>query len=602
MDTKIYSRLLMQLVLLPLLALVVLAAGLAYSLRRVERSAAWLDHSDRVIAHGNRLVELIVDEETGIRGYLLSHDRSFLEPYMRAEAVLPEEFDATLALVQDNPEQTANLQRLRRSYLQWQAAAHDDLKIPRAAALSDMSARNRAMDDVRAQADRFFQTEATLRSRRSAAGNRVETGARDGLAVALILAGLWIAWVTLRTFSRLRELFRLQLEQTTQQRDAADASARWLNTTIRSIGDGVIACDPTGCVVFLNSVAERVTGWTEEDAKGHPLPRIFHIVNERTRAIVEGPVEKVLRSGGVVGLSNHTVLVRKDSSECPIDDSAAPIEDANGRLLGIVLVFRDCTERRNSHASLMRAEKLAAAGKLAASIAHEVNNPLEGITNLLFLAGGSTDLIEVREWLEQAQSEVKRLSNITRRTLGFYRESTQPVAYRPADVMEEVISFYVPEASSKKVQLQALIRTRLETYGVPGELRQVLSNLISNSLDAIPDGGLIRLVVRTATDILDSGRTGLRITVADTGSGIPVGILQHIFDPFFTTKLDTGTGLGLWVSKELVEKQGGRLRVRSSVSGARTGTIFSIFIPIHTEKEMVPDNALFAMDSTSTIQ
>jgi PAS domain S-box-containing protein len=601
LDSKTYSRLLMQLILLPLLALLVLAAGLAYSLNKVETSAAWLDHSDLVVASAYRLVTSILDEETGVRGYLLTRDPSFLEPYNRAEAALPQEFAAIRAKVQDNPEQVANLQRLQDSYERWQTLAHADVQAPSMAALSNMLARKRAMDDVRAQAQRFFQTEKMLRRRRSVVSNRMDARVRDRLIFILVLVGLWIVWVTLRTFSRLRELFRLQLEQTTEQRDAADANARWLNTTIRSIGDCVIACDSAGRVVFMNSVAEGATGWTEDEAKGVPLPRIFRIVNERTRAIVEGPVEKVLRTGGVVGLANHTMLIRRDGSECPIDDSAAPIQDANGRLLGIVLVFRDCTERRSSQASLMRAEKLSAAGKLAASIAHEVNNPLEGITNMLFLASESADLIEARQWLEQAQSEVKRLSNITRRTLGFYRESTQPVAYSPADVMEEVISFYVPEAGTKKVQLQALIRTRLETYGVPGELRQVLSNLISNSLDASPNGGLIRLGVRPAADMLDSGRTGLRITVADTGSGIPAGVLQHIFDPFFTTKLDTGTGLGLWVSKELVEKQGGRLRVRSTASGARTGTIFSIFIPIHSEKEITGDNALFAMDSTSTI-
>jgi signal transduction histidine kinase len=230
----------------------------------------------------------------------------------------------------------------------------------------------------------------------------------------------------------------------------------------------------------------------------------------------------------------------------------------------------------------MRAEKLAAAGKLAASIAHEVNNPLEGLTNMLYLAGESTDMAEIQPWLAQAQSEVNRLSHITRQTLGFYHESTQPVAYRPADVMEQVLAFYVPEAMSRNVQLQARIRTQQETFGIPGELRQVLSNLIANSLDAMLQGGVVRLVVRQVTDLKDAAKTGLRITVADTGSGIAPEILDHVFEPFFTTKVDTGTGLGLWVSKELIEKQGGRLRVRSNVSGGLTGTAFSIYIPVRS--------------------
>ncbi len=213
----------------------------------------------------------------------------------------------------------------------------------------------------------------------------------------------------------------------------------------------------------------------------------------------------------------------------------------------------------------MRAEKLAAAGKLAAAIAHEVNNPLEGLTNVLYLAGESKDMTEVRQWLVQAQSEVNRLSHITRQTLGFYRENKQPAVYRPSDVAEEVLAFYVPEALSKNVQLEAQIRTQQETYGVSGELRQVLSNLIANSIDAMPNGGTIRLIVREATDPKSPAGKSLRITVADNGTGIAPQVLKRVFEPFFTTKVDTGTGLGLWVSKELVEKQGGHMRVRSWV-------------------------------------
>lgn len=588
-DTKSYSRLLMQLVLLPLLGLVCLAAGLGYSLHSVENSAAWLDHSDRVIARANRLIQLIIDEETGVRGYFLTHDSSFLQPYVRAERLLPEEFQSTFMLVQNNSEQIANLHALQRSHEEWAAITRQDLKngVP-----SDMHARKREMDSVRAQAERFLQTEEGVRQKRAVGVNRMNARARDLLIGILVILGLFIAWITVRTFSKLRTMFQFQLEETTRQRDAANAGRTWLNTTIRSIGDAVIACDPKGNVVFMNRVAEQVTGWREADAKDHPLEEVFQIVNESTRAIVESPVDKVLRTGDVEGLANHTVLIRKDGSECAIDDSAAPIRDTNGKMIGIVLVFRDSTERRSSQAALIRAEKLAAAGKLAASIAHEVNNPLEGITNMLYLATESADLSDARQWLVQAQSEVNRLSHITRRTLGFYRESSQPVAFSPAAVMEEVISFYVPEALLKKVELQCQIRSRQRTYGVPGELRQVLSNLIANSLDAMPKGGVIRLTVRDGADLLDETRAGLRITVADTGTGIPAHALQHVFEPFFTTKTDTGTGLGLWVSRELVEKQGGRLRVRTSVSGALMGTVFSIFVPIYVVNDMSAERSV----------
>ena len=591
MDTRAYTHLLIQLIVLPLLALSLLAIGLGYSLQRVVKSAAWVDHSDQVIAHGNRLLQFIVDEETGIRGYFLTHDAAFLEPYQRAEGIVPKQFVVLSSMVQDNAAQSARIRRLQSTYVQWDAVTRQDLSSPTATAV-DMSARKQRMDAIRAQMKDFLRVEEGLRRQRSIVATTVGRRARWLLTGFLALIALGIVWITVQCFLRLRQIFTSQIREAEKQRALAVERELSLSTTLRSIGDGVIACDPAGCVVLMNPVAERLTGWKELDAKGQPLPKIFRIITEHTRAVVENPVEKVRRTGGVVGLANHTILIRKDGSECGIDDSASPIRGVDGRTIGIVLVFRDCTERRSSQAALMRAEKLAAAGKLAASIAHEVNNPLEGLTNMLYLAGEGKDLTEVHTWLSQAQSEVNRLSHITRRTLGFYRENTQPAAYRPADVMEEVLSFYVPEAQSNNVQLEAQIRTQQEIYGVPGELRQVLSNLIANSLDAMSNGGVIRLVVRRVTDLKDSAKAGVRITVADTGSGIPQHVLPHVFEPFFTTKVDTGTGLGLWVSKELIEKQGGRLRMRSSALGPRTGTTFSIYLPLHSASvEMIQESS-----------
>ncbi|MEO7004012.1 MAG: CHASE3 domain-containing protein [Acidobacteriaceae bacterium] len=579
MNTKAYTRLLLQLVLLPLLALSLLAVGLGYSLQRMVKSAGWVDHSDRVIAHANRILQLIVDEETGIRGFFLTHDSAFLEPYNRAGLVVPQEFQELSNMVQDSPTQVARAEQLRQAYLRWNALMREDVGSDSIQVI-DMAARKQQMVAMRTQLRDFLQAEESLRTERSMTAYHAGVRTRRLAIGFIILIALGIVWITLGSFFQLRRIFSLQLEEAERQRALVAEREVSLNTTLRSIGDGVIACDPAGCVTLMNPVAERLTGWKEQDAKGQPLPKIFQIITENTRTIVENPVEKVRRTGGVVGFANHTILIRKDNSECGIDDSAAPIRGADGRILGIVLVFRDCTERRSSQAALMRAEKLAAAGKLAASIAHEVNNPLEGLTNILYLAGQGEDAAEIQGWLSQAQSEVERLSHITRRTLGFYRENRQPAAYRPSDVVGEVLSFYVPEAQAKNVQLEAQVRTQQQIYGVPGELRQVLSNLIANSLDAMSKGGAIRLVVREVTDLKDSTKTGVRITVADTGCGIPPHILTHVFEPFFTTKLDTGTGLGLWVSKELIEKQCGRLRVRSSSTGRQKGTAFYIYLPL----------------------
>ena len=583
MDTKEYNRLLIQLLLLPLLALSVLALGLGYSLQRARAGAAWVDHSDRVTAQIDRIVKLIIDEETGIRGYLLTRDPAFLEPSNRAQRMLPLEFQAALDMVRDNPNQMARLQQIRRSYLEWQAYELHATS-PAGSTPAEMLARKRQMDSIRAQADSFLLAEEILRRQRSITARDMGSLTTAYLFGLVILVALGIAWMTRRSFTKCSQIFGLKMDECEAQRNLAVEREQWLNTTLHSIGDAVIACDPEGRVSLMNTVAEHLTGWTEQEAHGHPLPDVLKIVNEFTRAVVENPVEKVRRTGGIVGLANHTVLIHKDGIEFAIDDAASPIRGTDGSIIGIVLVFRDSTERKSSALALMRAEKLAAAGKLAAAIAHEVNNPLEGLTNVLYLAAESKDIAEIQHWLEQAQSEVDRLSHITRQTLGFYRESKQPTAYRPADVVEEVLSFYVPEAQSHNVQLEAQVRTSRQTYGVPGELRQVLSNLIANSLDAMDDrGGTIRLVVREATGLKNDYTRGIRITVADNGSGIPPDVLGRVFEPFFTTKIDTGTGLGLWVSKELVEKQGGHLRVRSCNRGKLTGTVFSIYMPVLAE-------------------
>ena len=399
-------------------------------------------------------------------------------------------------------------------------------------------------------------------------------GGGHGLAVLL---GVLLAWEIRRLFQKLAAAYSLQIEEVKRRGDESFAREQWLNTTLRSIGDAVIACDPEGNVVFMNRVAEQLTGWQEPEADGLPLSQIFVIQNQRTRAAVENPVEVVRRSGKIVGLANHTVLISKDLNELQIDDSAAPILDANSRMIGIVLVFRDITERHAAELALMRAEKLAAAGRLAAAIAHEVNNPLEGLVNLIYLARGEQTIEKIRRHLAEADRELQRIAHITRQSLGFYREPSSAGLFRPDVVAREVFEFYSSRAASARVSLHVKLNTEQQVFGNSGELRQVLSNLLANSLDACREGDAVCVRVRAGGRV--SAGAGVRITLADSGSGIRPENLKRIFEPFYTTKKDTGTGLGLWVSRELIEKCGGRLNVRSSVAEGHSGTVFTIFLP-----------------------
>ncbi len=580
METAAYRRLLIRVLALPIVALGLLALILAYGLQQVQQSARRLDHSDQVIAHANNLIKLIVDEETGLRGFLLTHDENFLQPYREASRQLEPEFTALFNLRKRHPEQTARLQRLQAASRAWQRYAQTAIaSTPVSDLKSQMLERKREMDTMRSIADDFLSTEESIRADRSFTALRVDKVTLYGLIGLAILLGLLLAWEVRRLFQKLASTYNQQIREVKRWGDECYAREQWLNTTLRSIGDAVIACDPAGQVVFMNRIAEQLTGWTEKEADGIPLSEVFVIFNQRTRAVVENPVEAVRRSGKVVGLANHTILVRKDRTEFHIDDSAAPILDANSRMIGIILVFRDISERHTAELALMRAEKLASAGRLAAAIAHEVNNPLEGLVNLVYLARSEEDLQRIRRHLSEADRELQRIAHITRQSLGFYRDTSSAGLFRPDVVTREVFDFYSSRAANSRVSLHVNISTEQSVFGNPGELRQVLSNLLANSLDACAEGDAICVRVRVAKSSSYPAVLGVRISLADTGCGVPAENLSRIFEPFFTTKKDTGTGLGLWVSRELIEKHGGRLSVRSSVSSRRSGTVFTVFLP-----------------------
>jgi PAS domain S-box-containing protein len=580
-DPRQYNRLLVRLLALPVASLAVLALLLGLGLQHVQRSARSVDHSDLVIGHINHLIKLIVDEETGLRGYLLTKDPVFLQPFHAADQQLEPEFDALFALVPHRPDQLSRLHRLQAMQQQWEQEAHREIATPPTPAELDatMLLRKQSMDSLRAQADDFLHAEEFLRASRSITANRAGRATLLGLIALALAIAAFIAWETRKIFHQLAALYNAQIKEIKFRAEESYAREQWLNTTIRSIGDAVIACDSDGNVSFMNLIAEQLTGWTESEAKGISLHAVFPIFNEETRAAVENPVDKVRRLGTIVGLANHTFLVTKNGKEICIDDSGAPIRDSEGRMIGIVLVFRDITERRVSEGALMRAEKLATAGRMAASVAHEVNNPLEGLTNLIYIARHSDEMDEIRELLSQAEAELGRIAHITRQSLGFYRETSTPAHFKPAAIVREVTTFYATRALSQGVTFTVSTNTDMEVLGIAGEIRQILSNLLANSLDACDKGATIRVEANPSADPRNPSRSGVRITVADTGCGIHTDHIGSIFEPFFTTKKDTGTGLGLWVSRELVEKHGGTLRVRSSTSDTRPGTVFSIFLP-----------------------
>jgi signal transduction histidine kinase len=253
--------------------------------------------------------------------------------------------------------------------------------------------------------------------------------------------------------------------------------------------------------------------------------------------------------------------------------------EADGSISGIIVLGVDVTESKRAAQVLLQSEKLNAAGRLASSIAHEINNPLEAITNLLYLAQSSAVGPEAQKYLQDAEVELRRVSAIANQTLRFYRQTTRPEPMTAKRLIDETLPLYQGKILNWRIRVERRERAKHEVTCLDGEIRQVLSNLIANAIDAMhPVGGRLLIRSREATH-WKTGRRSVVLTVADTGSGMSVNTKARIFEPFFTTKDGRGTGLGLWISREIVDRHKGIMRVRSSQMPGASGTVFTILLP-----------------------
>jgi PAS domain S-box-containing protein len=266
--------------------------------------------------------------------------------------------------------------------------------------------------------------------------------------------------------------------------------------------------------------------------------------------------------------------------------SVYPVITGPGKVRWAGMIVRDVSERVRAEETLRKTEKLAATGRLAASIAHEINNPLEALTNILYLLKNFTSLDPTaHEYVTMAEHEVRRVAEIAQQTLRFYRQSTLPTRASMAELIDSILDLYKSRINNQGVTVQREFDPQLTLFCYSGEIRQVFANLLGNAVDASLPGGRIVVRARPSQDWLNPGTRGVRFTVADTGAGMEPEVRERIFEAFFTTKEATGTGLGLWVSHEIIEKHRGRVRVRSrSVhasgdSAGPSGTVFQIFLP-----------------------
>ena len=381
-------------------------------------------------------------------------------------------------------------------------------------------------------------------------------------------------------------------QQTLEQKVAAQTlelsmEKERLAVTLRSIGDGVITTDTAGNVVLLNKVAEQLTGWTNEEAAGRPLREVFDIINEQTGQPCENPVEKILQTGEIIGLDQHTVLRAKNGVERRIDDSGAPIRDLESKIIGTVLVFRDITEQLKTEQELLKVKKLESVGVLAGGIAHDFNNILSAILGNLDISLLDTDLKDrTRKFLEEAKKASVRAKGLTQQLLTFAKGG-EPVKETSSigDVIQDSAQFVLHGGN---VACRFAIPDDLWLADIDkGQISQVIHNIVLNASQATAEGGLIRISCANIDSpagekvVLARDNRYVKIEINDDGVGIPADIIDRIFDPYFSTKQE-GSGLGLTITHSIINQHGGRITVDSKPDA---GTTFTIYLPASKQGE-----------------
>ena len=359
-----------------------------------------------------------------------------------------------------------------------------------------------------------------------------------------------------------------------------------LNDTL-SLLDSMLANAPIGLAFFdrrrrfvrVNQVFAAMTGVALSRHLGRTLPELLPqpVAHE-----LEDTVERVFKEEQPVRNLELTGPSSKPSQSWTWLASAYPVWTNPRQVRWVGLIVLDASERKRNEEALRKTEKLAATGRLAASIAHEINNPLEAITNLLFLLRNFCQLQDpALEYVTMAEHEARRISEITQQTLRFYRQPTMPSRANMVELLDSVLSLYQGRLNSLNIQVERQYDQQIDLFCFSGELRQVFANLIGNAIDATSGGGRLIICARPSRNWKDPAQTGIRFIVADTGTGMSPEVLEHAFEPFFTTKEVTGTGLGLWVSHEIIVKHRGivHLRSRTAASGKPCGTVFQVFIP-----------------------
>jgi len=553
-----------------------------------QRSAPQVQHSRALLQQIEQVLSSVRDAETGQRGFMLTGNPEYLEVYDEASAALPSQLNGLRASVANEPElrtRVATISGLideKLGELKQTVILRQNEGFKAALGVVETNQGKHAMDDIR-KIGEDLQNEVYT-TLMQGIRERQQQGSRTRLTTALGAAVLF-AFLLLATFD---------IGRTTSERgrliidlDAANgrttASRDLLHTTLTSIGDAVIATDGYGRLTFLNAIAEHLTGWLQAEAQGRKLTEVLKLVNEETRQPVESPVDKALREGVIVGLANHTMLISRDGVERPIDDSAAPIRNPDGKIVGVVLVFRDVTGRRESEAQLHRLNQALRRTnqdlqQFSYAASHDLKEPLRTVTNYLQLIRSrySGKLLdeEAGRLFDVAVAGAQRMHALVEALLEYSRtgevgEATLELV--PVDkVVREVITSL--QSSISETSADVSLGPLPMVTANPLYLTQVFENLVGNALK-YRSGQPPRISISAA-----EGAREWTFSVEDNGIGIPPEYQAQIFGIF--KRLHgaeyPGTGIGLATCKKIVDRHGGTIWVESEPG---KGSRFSFTLP-----------------------
>jgi PAS domain S-box-containing protein len=380
------------------------------------------------------------------------------------------------------------------------------------------------------------------------------------------------------------EAFNRMVASLAEQRAGLHDTLSLLDSMLANAPIGLAFFDRRCRIVRVNQVFADMTGVPLSRHLGRTLPELLP---QPVAQELESTVLRVFTTEGPVRNQELSGQGGKPSRPWTWLASAYPVRTNPQQVRWVGVIVLDASDRKRSEDALRKTEKLAATGRLAASIAHEINNPLEAITNLLFLLRNFCELEDpALNYVTMAEHEARRIAEITQQTLRFYRQSTLPARANMSELLDSVLSLYQGRLNTLNIGVERDYDTQMDLFCFAGEIRQVFANLVGNAIDATSSGGRLVVRARRSRDWKNPDQIGVRFAVADTGMGMEAGVRERVFEAFFTTKEVTGTGLGLWVSHEIILKHRGVVHVRSRVAGKGeagerngSGTVFQIFFP-----------------------